>query len=47
MLRLAFGAMADEMLLASQCVRPARLLERGFEFRHGALDGALRAACES
>jgi hypothetical protein len=47
MLRLAFGAMADEVLLASQRARPARLLELGFEFRHGALESALRAARES
>ncbi|HTM58306.1 MAG TPA: TIGR01777 family oxidoreductase [Candidatus Udaeobacter sp.] len=40
-LRLRFGRMADEMLLASQRVLPRRLDERGFHFRHGALDQAL------
>ncbi|HVS15386.1 MAG TPA: TIGR01777 family oxidoreductase [Thermoanaerobaculia bacterium] len=44
-LRLALGReMADELLLASARVRPARLLERGFEFAHPALEEALRAA---
>jgi len=42
-LRLAFGAMADEVLLASQRARPARLAALGFEFRHPRLDGALAA----
>jgi len=41
-LRLALGEMAGELLLASQRVRPARLLEAGFEFRHADLEGALR-----
>ena len=40
-LRLRFGAMADEMLLASQRVLPRRLNDRGFRFRHGSLDHAL------
>ena len=41
-LRLALGGMADEMLLASQRVRP-RVLERaGFGFRDPALEPALR-----
>lgn len=40
--RLMFGKMADETLLASARVRPARLLETGFEFRFAQLDGALR-----
>ena len=43
-LRLLLGAMADELLLASQRVRPARLLEHGFEFRLPDLDNALAAA---
>ena len=42
--RLAMGEMADEMLLASQRVLPARLQELGFEFRFPELDGALRHA---
>lgn len=41
-LRLMFGAMADETLLASQRARPARLLAAGFRFAHPALDEALR-----
>jgi len=46
-LRLALGEMADEMLLASTRVRPARLLETGFRWRHPDLEGALRRALES
>jgi hypothetical protein len=38
---------ADEMLLASQRVRPARLIEAGFEFAHPRLDAALSAALAS
>lgn len=33
-LRLAFGQMADEVLLGGQRVAPKRLAELGFEFRH-------------
>ena len=44
MLRTLFGSMADEALLASARVRPRRLLEAGFVFRHTDLPGALRAA---
>lgn len=40
-LRLLMGAAADEMLLASQRVHPARLLEAGFEFRWPSLRPAL------
>jgi uncharacterized protein (TIGR01777 family) len=47
LLRLAFGAMADEVLLASQRVRPAGLLARGFVFRRPSLESALSAACKS
>jgi NAD dependent epimerase/dehydratase family enzyme len=43
-LRLAFGEMADEALLASQRVRPKQLLEAGFAFRHATLTEALAAA---
>ncbi len=47
-LRLAFGAMADEMLLASQRVDSRRLVASGYAFRHAhvgsALDGTLRPA---
>ena len=40
--RLAFGEMADELLLTSQRVMPARLQASGFVFRHPTLEGALR-----
>ena len=41
-LRILLGEMADEMLLASTRVRPSRLLDSGYRFRHPALEGALR-----
>lgn len=40
--RLAFGEMADEMLLTSQYVVPKRLSDAGFEFKYPELEGALR-----
>jgi uncharacterized protein (TIGR01777 family) len=40
--RAAFGQMADELLLASQRVRPAKLLSANYVFRYPELDGALR-----
>jgi uncharacterized protein len=40
-LRLAFGELAEATLLASQRVRPRRLLETGFRFRFPELRGAL------
>ncbi|HUO49426.1 MAG TPA: TIGR01777 family oxidoreductase [Acidimicrobiales bacterium] len=44
-LRLALGGdMADEVVLASQRVVPARLLAAGFTFAHPELGGALAAA---
>jgi uncharacterized protein (TIGR01777 family) len=43
-LRLALGEMADALLLASTRVRPARLLDAGFQFQHPDLQGALQAA---
>ena len=43
-LRLAFGEMADEALLASTRAVPRRLEEHGFSFLHPDLDQALRAA---
>ncbi|MCX5755017.1 MAG: TIGR01777 family oxidoreductase [Gemmatimonadetes bacterium] len=43
-LRALFGEMADGALLASQRVRPARLLASEFAFDHPTVDGALRAA---
>ena len=39
--RLAFGQMADELLLASQRVEPAKLLASGYRFRFPELEGAL------
>ncbi len=44
LLRIAVGELADEGLLASQRVRPARLLATGFLFRHPVLGEALRHA---
>jgi uncharacterized protein (TIGR01777 family) len=40
--RLAFGEMADELLLASERVEPAKLRAAGFGFKHPTLEGALR-----
>jgi len=40
--RLAFGKMADEALLSSSKVSPARLIESGYEFAFPELEGALR-----
>jgi uncharacterized protein (TIGR01777 family) len=41
MLRMALGEMADGLLLSSQRVQPARLLQGGFQFRYSNLEGAL------
>ena len=41
-LRLLFGEMADETILASARVGPERLLEAGFRFRYPELEAALR-----
>lgn len=46
MLRALFGEMADEALLSGQFVRPARLLQSGYRFRHPELEGALRDILE-
>ena len=40
--RLAFGEMGEELLLASTRMQPARLLGAGYEFRFPQLEGALR-----
>jgi uncharacterized protein (TIGR01777 family) len=40
-LRVAFGSMTDDVLLASQRVMPVRTLESGFAFRHPLLRPAL------
>jgi uncharacterized protein len=41
-LRLAFGRMADETIMASQRVLPKKIAGAGFEFRHPRLEEALR-----
>ena len=41
-LKLAFGRMADDTILASQRVLPKKITGAGFEFRHPRLDAALR-----
>lgn len=43
-LRLLFGGMADEALLASANVEPRRLQELGYRFRHPHLPAALQAS---
>jgi uncharacterized protein len=43
-LRMMFGQMADEALLASARALPAKLLEAGFRFTLPTVDAALRAA---
>lgn len=40
--RLAFGEMADPLLLTGARVRPRRLAETGYAFRHADLESALR-----
>jgi NAD dependent epimerase/dehydratase family enzyme len=39
--RLALGEMADELLLASQHVEPAKLMATGYSFQHADLKPAL------
>jgi NAD dependent epimerase/dehydratase family enzyme len=39
--RLAFGQMADELLLASQRVQPGKLSSSGYRFQHSDLRSAL------
>ncbi len=41
-LRVLFGEMAEELLLASTRVEPARLLSSGYRFSYPELEGALR-----
>ncbi|MDQ3948784.1 MAG: TIGR01777 family oxidoreductase [Gemmatimonadota bacterium] len=41
-MRLVFGEMGEATLLASQRMRPRRLLESGYRFRHPTLEAALR-----
>jgi hypothetical protein len=45
--RLIFGQMADELLLASQRVEPAKLLASGYQFQHPELESALRQILSS
>ena len=40
--RLAFGELADALLLSSQRVRPRELQRSGYEFAYPELEGALR-----
>lgn len=40
--RLAFGQMADELLLASQRVEPSKLISSGYPFRFGTLETSLK-----
>ena len=40
--RLAFGEMADALLLSSTRVEPSRLMESGFRFQYPEIEGALR-----
>lgn len=40
--RLAFGQMADELLLASQRVEPAKLISSGYPFRFSNLEACLK-----
>ncbi len=40
--RLALGEMADDLLLSSARLEPARLLASGYKFKHPELEGALR-----
>src|SRR6185369_2761270 len=41
--RLAFGEMADELLLASQKVEPASLVNSGYQFKFTELEKSLRS----
>ena len=45
--RLAFGEMGEELLLASARLEPARLLSAGYQFRFPQLEGALRKLLRS
>ena len=47
MLELALGRAADELLLASQKVRPQRLIDDGFRFEHVTVESALDAMLSS
>lgn len=45
--RLAFGEMADELLLASQRVEPTKLVASGYPFQHSDLEPALRSLLQT
>lgn len=42
-LRMAFGEMADEMLLVSQKIMPKKLLDTGFQFKYTQVSDGLKA----
>jgi hypothetical protein len=44
MIRLLYGEMGARLIVEGNRVLPQRLLEAGFRFEHGTLDGAIRAA---
>jgi NAD dependent epimerase/dehydratase family enzyme len=44
--RVAFGKMADEVLLASTRVLPTQLKKTGYEYQYPELEGALRHALQ-
>ena len=44
MARLAFGEMADALLLTGQNVKPARLLKEGFAFQSETIDQGFKQA---
>lgn len=46
-LRLLFGGMPDMVLFPSTKVRPARLLEHGFEFRYPTIDAAVEGLLQA
>jgi uncharacterized protein (TIGR01777 family) len=45
--RLAFGQMADELLLASQRVEPVQLKKSGYQFKFADLQGSLQSILKS
>jgi uncharacterized protein (TIGR01777 family) len=45
--RMAFGEMADALLLSSAKVEPRRLKENGYQFKHSELSSALKAILRS
>jgi NAD dependent epimerase/dehydratase family enzyme len=45
--RLAFGEMADALLLSSQRVKPAKLEKESYHFTYLTLDGALRSVLKT